>query len=324
MVGIWQGGIWIYSAIFLSIFIYPLLEMFGSFASKNIGKFPPSNAPNFIARLTAISILLMVTAVVLYLPHGTFTVMEQLILIYSCGLTTGIVGIVLGHELFHRKVWIDRQLGAVLMLIANYPHFRLQHLYSHHPNVASESDHSTSMRGESIYHFYWKSIVCGGLSVVRKESSRSVLRAGHPLHPIYNRALGVWLIQACIYLTIYFTVGPTALGIFIAQGVTSILVLETVNYIQHYGLERSGSRVNYASSWDNYALTNFALFNLGFHSDHHVNPNKPFYALEQRDAAPVMPHGYFTMAAIALIPPFWRWMMDERSYDAKHQPGLSR
>ncbi|HHX0887808.1 TPA: fatty acid desaturase [Pseudomonas aeruginosa] len=313
--GLWMGGNWVYTTVILSAVIYPALEMLTK-PTVHIGKVTNFSAvPELFARITAAAVIIAVIITITTVPYGTFTVSEKIILVYSCGLSTGIVGIVLAHELFHRRLAVDRYLGTTLMFLASYPHFQLQHLYSHHPNVATESDHSSAQRGQTLYNFYIRSIFAGGPSVWKKECSRSVIRSNHKYHPIHNRVIALWGIQSLIYAAVLLLLGPIALAVFITQGIISIFVLETVNYIQHYGLTRSSNshRADYTSSWDNYSITNYALFNLGYHSDHHVNPAKPFQLLSQQPTAPVMPFGYFTMAAVALIPPLWRWMMDERS-----------
>ncbi|MDH4585582.1 alkane 1-monooxygenase [Pseudomonas sp. BN415] len=313
--GLWMGGNWVYSTVILSAVVYPAVEILTKPTVRKNKVTNLSTAPELLARATAAVVIIVVIITIATIPYGTFTVGEKIVLIYSCGLSTGIVGIVLAHELFHRRPAVDRYLGTALMFLASYPHFKLQHLYSHHPNVATESDHSSAQRGQTIYIFYIRSIFSGGMSVWKKECSRSAIRSNHKYHLIHNRVIALWGIQSLIYAAVLLLLGPIALAVFMTQGIIAIFVLETVNYIQHYGLTRSphSHRADYTSSWDNYSLTNYALFNLGYHSDHHVNPAKPFQLLSQQPAAPVMPYGYFTMAAVALTPPLWRWMMDERS-----------
>ncbi|MDB5984486.1 MAG: Fatty acid desaturase [Pseudomonas sp.] len=312
--GLWMGDNWIYSTVILSAVIYPVIEILIKPTTRIDSATRISRVPEFLARLTAIAVIAVVITTIAMIPRGGFTVGEQIVLVYSCGLTTGIIGIVLAHELFHRRLAIDRYFGITLMFLTSYPHFQLQHLYSHHPNVATESDYSSATRGQTVYSFYARSILAGGLSVWKKECGRSIILSDYKYHPIHNRAITLWAIQGLVYAAILFLFGPLALSVFIVQGVVAIFVLETVNYIQHYGLKRNPTRrSDHTSSWDNYSLTNYALFNLGYHSDHHVNPTKPFQALSQQSAASVMPFGYFTMSAVALIPPLWRWMMDDRS-----------
>lgn len=311
--GLWMGGAWIYCTVILSAVIYPILEILIKPFSHTDRVAVISATPEIISKITAVTIIAITISTVAFIPNSTFTPQEKMVLTYSCGLTMGIIGIVLAHELFHRRSALDRSLGTTIMFLANYPHFKLQHLYSHHPNVATEDDNSSARHGQTLYGFFIQSIFMGGLSLWKKECTRSLLRSNYRYHPIHNRVITLWGGQVILYSIILFLLGPFALAIFITQGIASILILETVNYIQHYGLKRSiHTRPGHKDSWDNYSFSNFVLFNLGYHSDHHVNPTKPFYSLSQQSTAPTMPFGYFTMSAVALIPPLWRWMMDNR------------
>lgn len=316
--GLYLGGWWIYSSLFVSSVLYPLLEISLPQAKSQTKPSSSVSISNAIARLTGLSIIAMVVSTVIIAPAGR-TVYEGVIITYSCGLSAGIVGVVLAHEFFHRNNSLERYFGIALMVVTSYPHFYLQHLYNHHPNVAKKSDHSSSRRGESVYSFYFRTISAGVRDVWLKECSRSLIKTGARFHPTQNRALAVWLVQIITCLVVFLAFGPWSLLVFVSQGIVAILVLETVNYIQHYGLKRSeAARKNsYEWSWDSYSCTNIALFNLGYHADHHVNPGKKFYELEMQEQAPRMPYGYFTMSALALIPPLWRWVMDERAINLK-------
>src|SRR5690606_19740926 len=89
---------------------------------------------------------------------------------------------------------------------------------------------------------------------------------------------------------------------------------EITNYIEHYGLVRvEGTRVEPRHSWNSSRrVTNWLLFNLPRHSDHHVRPNRNYWELEARTDAPQLPHGYFIMAAMALVPSIFRRKMEPR------------
>jgi alkane 1-monooxygenase len=241
-----------------------------------------------------------------------FTILETIIIVYSCGLTTGIAGIVLAHEMLHQRSAKNKLLGTALIHLTSYPHFKLQHLYGHHPNVATDDDYSSAQHGQSLYNFLFRSIVLGGLSTLKRECTRSLKLSNRKFHPRHNRLISLWLIQFIIYILILSLLTPLAVAAFIAQGVIAIFVLETVNYIQHYGLNRSkhSRHPDYSCSWDNYSVTNYALFNLGHHSDHHVHPAKPFYTLNQHNDAPRIPYGYFTLSLIAVLPTFWHSLMN--------------
>jgi alkane 1-monooxygenase len=66
-------------------------------------------------------------------------------------------------------------------------------------------------------------------------------------------------------------------------------------------------------SWNSdFRLTNWFLFNLQRHADHHAHANRPYWALRHFPDGPQLPLSYPTMLLIALVPPLWHHMMDHR------------
>lgn len=113
--------------------------------------------------------------------------------------------------------------------------------------------------------------------------------------------------------------GVEVLPWLIGQAVIGIFLLETINYLEHYGLRRqqrpdgSYEKVRPSHSWNsNSVISNVFLFHLQRHSDHHANPQRRYQALCHADEAPQLPAGYATMVVVALIPPLWRRLMDPR------------
>lgn len=44
----------------------------------------------------------------------------------------------------------------------------------------------------------------------------------------------------------------------------------------------------------------------------------PYYDLDYVDGMPTLPAGYLALFLPALIPPLWRWLMDERARQFAH------
>jgi alkane 1-monooxygenase len=95
--------------------------------------------------------------------------------------------------------------------------------------------------------------------------------------------------------------------------------LTSANYIEHYGLlrqERAPGKYETCKphhSWNsNHIFSNWALFHLQRHSDHHAHPLRRYQSLRHFDNLPRLPSGYFGMFTVAYIPPLWRYVMDER------------
>lgn len=236
-------------------------------------------------------------------------------LVISVGMFTGYVGIVVAHELIHRPSATHRGMGWVLMSAALYPHFCVEHILGHHPRFATPDDHATARRGETLYTFLPRSIFRGLFSAIRFK----------PLSVLAAYAILIGLLFA-----IHRWLGADALKLMLFQALIAVILLEGINYLEHYGLLRA-RRANGqyeppgpGHSWDtSYYLTNTNIFNLGRHTDHHSHARRPFYRLRHIDEAPQLPYGYATMFLIALVPPLWFRIMDRRldEWHANKQAG---
>lgn len=232
----------------------------------------------------------------------------------SVGLFSGYIGIVVAHEMMHRTDAGHRLLGWILMSLALYPHFCIEHVYGHHPRVATREDPATARRGESFYAFLPRSVFGGMASAWRIERER-LARAKTGIHQL----LIAYGLIALVLAALWFGLGPRVLGFFAAQAAIAVVLLEGINYLEHYGLLRAvrdNGRpvpVGPEHSWNSsHFLTNINLFNLGRHPEHHMQGSRAFYRLRHFDEAPQLPYGYATMFLIALVPPLWFRHMDRR------------
>lgn len=105
----------------------------------------------------------------------------------------------------------------------------------------------------------------------------------------------------------------------IAIGVVSFLFLETINYIEHYGLRRkklsSGryERVKEIHSWNSdHNVGRIVLYELTRHSDHHFKSGKKYQILDRFKESPQLPFGYPASILISFIPPLWFKIMNDR------------
>jgi alkane 1-monooxygenase len=128
----------------------------------------------------------------------------------------------------------------------------------------------------------------------------------HGLTLLFAGAMTAWL-------------GVPGLTFFALQALVAIVLLELVNYIEHYGLLRrqradgSYERVTPRHSWnDSHHVSNLALLNLQRHSDHHAHAARRYQVLRHHDEAPQLPTGYASLVLLALLPPLWRRFMDPR------------
>lgn len=222
----------------------------------------------------------------------------------SVGMFTGYVGIVVAHEMIHRPQAPYQAMGWVLMSAALYPHFCVEHILGHHPRFATPDDHATARRGESLYVFIPRSIFRGLFSAIG-------------FRPV--QVLSAYGILIAVLFAMHRWLGADALKLMLIQALIAVVLLEGINYLEHYGLLRA-RRPNGqyeppgpGHSWDtSYYMTNTNIFNLGRHTDHHSHSRRPYYRLRHIDEAPQLPFGYATMFLIALVPPLWFRIMDRR------------
>lgn len=217
------------------------------------------------------------------------------------------------HELMHRGGPVDGRLSVLLMSVASYPHFVVEHVFGHHRHVATPLDPASARAGESVYRFLPRTLAGSLKSAWTIEVDRSGSRFGPK-----NRVVRWWA------LTLAGVVGlallsPLAAALFVASGAGAVLLLEVINYVEHYGLHRAEvapgryERVRPAHSWNSpERVTNWILLNLQRHSDHHAFAGRPYEQLRHHEDAPQLPAGYPWMMLLALVPAAWFRVMDPR------------
>ena len=134
-----------------------------------------------------------------------------------------------------------------------------------------------------------------------------------------NDILGAWAMTVVLFGALTLAFGPEILPWLALQAVGGFLLLEVVNYLEHYGLRRQRredgryERCRAEHSWNsNNVASNVLLYHLQRHSDHHANPTRRYQALRHVDEAPQLPTGYAGMILLAIVPPLWRRVMDRR------------
>ncbi len=249
--------------------------------------------------------------------RGDLGALEVAGAIVDVGLVTSAIGITIAHELMHRAGRAHQALAELLMTVASYPHFCVEHVLGHHRNVATPLDPATARLGESVFAFLPRTIVGGVLSAWRLEGER-VARRGLAWGP-RDRRVRMPLALAAQYAAAFLAFGPEGALALSGIGAVAILVLEVINYVEHYGLVRRAlpgggyERVTPAHSWNAAQwLSGLVLLGLPRHADHHANASRPYWALRHFDEAPQLPAGYATMLLAALVPPLWRRLMDPR------------
>jgi alkane 1-monooxygenase len=234
------------------------------------------------------------------------------------GLLCGTFGINVGHELGHRVNPFEQTLARLLLLSSLYMHFFIEHNKGHHKRVATPADPSSARFGEMVYAFFFRTIFYSYVSAW-EIANRDMRKKGKPAFSLHNEMLLYQLIQLAFVGLIFIWIGWLPALLFIAAALNGILLLETVNYIEHYGLERKAlgegkyERAMPEHSWNsNHVIGRVMLFELSRHSDHHYLASRKYQVLRHHEGSPQMPTGYPGMMILALLPPAWFYVMNKR------------
>lgn len=255
----------------------------------------------------------------LFLVHLTtknLSPIEYLGIISAMGILAGTTAINVAHELGHRKSKFKRMLSKSLLLTTCYMHFYIEHNRGHHKRVATEEDPASAHVNENLYFFIGRSFIFSLISAWNLEKVR-LQKLGKSVFHYENEMLQFTLIQAALLTAIFWQFGSVGLIGMLISSAIGISLLETVNYIQHYGLRRekdetgSYEAVSTHHSWNcGYPIGQILLFELGRHSDHHFIASKKYQTLTFRNESPQMPTGYTGMIVLALLPPLWFKIMN--------------
>ena len=204
-------------------------------------------------------------------------------------------GIAVAHELLHRQSKHLRWMGRILLWTVCYDHFALEHAHGHHRRVGTSADPATARHGENFASFFKRSVTGQWANAWRLERQRLQRHGGLGLS-LRHRVLHGVAIELVLLVLIMGQYGFVALIMFIYQAVVAVRMLEAVNYLQHWGLTRQGSRLAGNCAWatDSW-FTLHTFIGLSRHADHHTHAGKPCYRLRHRSECPKLPHGYFFM-----------------------------
>jgi alkane 1-monooxygenase len=243
----------------------------------------------------------------------------------SFSLVTGGIGITVAHELGHKKSLLERTYGKLLLMTVCYMHFYIEHNRGHHVHVATPEDPATAKKNENFYQFWFRSVFQGYAHAWRIERE-SLQRKNQSIWSLNNEMIRFALLPIlfCGILTVLFSILQQRFTwevpvFFFSQSILAFTLLELVNYVEHYGIQRKEispgkyERVNPLHSWNaSHLLSNFFLFQLQRHSDHHAYAYKRYQVLNHYDQSPQLPFGYPTMILLAMIPPVWFGLMNRR------------
>jgi alkane 1-monooxygenase len=224
----------------------------------------------------------------------------------------------LGHELGHKSPMVERWLAKLTLIPTFYGHFTIEHNRGHHRDVATPEDSASSRMGESIYAFLVREMPLALTRAWRLEARR-LAGLGRSPWSLRNDIVQCALMSLALWAVLVVWLGPGVLVYLLAVSFWANFQLTTANYIEHYGLLRQRDvQGRYEPcaphhSWNsNHSFSNWALFHLQRHSDHHAHPARRYQSLRHFDNLPQLPNGYFGMFTLAYVPPLWFRVMNPR------------
>jgi len=314
---------WVFlTPIFAFVFV-PILEILMPVQTENLSKDQhQAKDQNKLFNLLLYFNLPLVYGIVGYflwsITWANYTTIELIGLLFCVGIVIGSNGINVAHELGHRKLQWEKTLGKLLLLPALYMHFYIEHNYGHHLNAATKEDPASARYNQTVYSFWFTSAFRQYFSAWKIQNDL-LKRANESFFSSKNDMLWYTILQLGYLLIIFSLLGSTALFVSLGIGLVGAFLLESINYIEHYGLQRAKTksgryeRVREVHSWNsNHVLGRVMLYELTRHSDHHYKSHKKYQLLDYHDISPQMPFGYPTSMVLALVPPLWFAVMNKR------------
>lgn len=322
VIGLWQTSYWVFFTPIFAFVVVPFLETLMPVATQNLSdeEALSKNKNKFFNVLLYLNLPIVYGLVGYFLwslSFENYSTVELIGLTISVGIVVGSNGINVAHELGHRTLQFEKTLGKLLLLPALYMHFFIEHNFGHHLHAATPEDPATAKYNQSVYSFWFTSITRQYSNAWRIQKDL-LKRASLSFLNYKNDMFWYTVFQIGYLLTVYLLFGGLATLLAVCIGLMGIILLETINYIEHYGLKRSKTasgryeRVTEIHSWNsNHVLGRILLYELTRHSDHHYKAHKKYQLLEYHDVSPQMPYGYTTSMVLALLPPLWFTTMNK-------------
>lgn len=322
-IGLYVKGIWVFMTPLYAFVIIPLLELVFPVQTSNLTSEESENKVkqrlfDWLLYLNLPIVYGLILLGLYIITTNTIATYEFTGLIISLGIVLGVNGINVGHELGHRQNSFERFLGKALLLPSLYMHFYIEHNFGHHLHAATPEDPATARYNQTVYSFWFTSVFRQYLSAWKIQNTL-LKNQNRSFFSVKNDLLWSSIIQLIYVASVYVIFGTTGVIFIIASAVVGFLLLETVNYIEHYGLKRlktkSGryERVREIHSWNsNHVIGRIVLYELTRHSDHHYKSTKKYQILDCHEESPQMPFGYPTSMVLAMVPPLWFSIMNKR------------
>ena len=314
-------GLGTYTTVMYAFIILPILDIISGSRSENLSKDQVNDKKSKWIFDVMLYLNLPIVFGLLFLVCTKIETQEYDVYEFiGLGLSTGILlatnAINVAHELGHRTPYFERFMGKCLYIPCLYMHFYIEHNFGHHMNVATPNDGATAKYNQTVFSF-WITSVTKQYVDAWKHQINLLTTKKYPFFSVKNDMLWYHLIQPTYLFGVFYFFSIDTMLFAIASGVVSFLFLESINYIEHYGLRRfktaSGryERVQPQHSWNyNFNIGRIVLYELTRHSDHHYKSSKKYQLLNSYEQSPNLPLGYPASILLSFIPPLWFRIMN--------------
>ena len=331
VISIYLKGYFSYFTPFYAFVLIPVLELLLPHDTSNYEREEREQKKNnklfdWMLYLNAPIIFSLIIVALWDVSTTNYATYEIVGLVLSIGIVLGTNGINVAHELGHRQITNERYLAKLMLLPSFYMHFYIEHNFGHHAQAATKEDPATARYNQTVYSFWFTSVIRQYFSAWKLQS-KLLSSKKQAFLSLKNDMLWYTIFQVLYAAIVFYFFGQQGLIFASASGIVGFLMLETVNYIEHYGLLRnklpSGryERVREIHSWNsNHVIGRIVLYELTRHSDHHYKSSKKYQVLDYHDISPQMPYGYPTSMVLSLLPPLWFKIMNPRIPEEMKSP----
>lgn len=248
-----------------------------------------------VLHATAILAIVLFWTFVLNVLNNQLDLVTTLAIGLNVAVVNSIVSYIVAHELGHSKDQFENLLADLLLINLLQAGFKQVHNLGHHKDVATKYDMVTAHRDETIYAY------------LSKMWKTTYVRAKEIDDSVFYQVVFYQVVLVAFALLLSFPL----LAFFVLQFIVGLFFLETVNYIEHYGLMQSDSTISH-TSWDcTNTLTNGFIFNIGHHANHHSSATVPYYRLRAISKYRVE-EGYLELIVLAFQPKKWFKVMNAK------------
>jgi alkane 1-monooxygenase len=194
----------------------------------------------------------------------------------------------------------------------HYGHFVIAHLEGHHKLVGLPEDRNTARIGESFWAYFVRA-TCGEYVDAWKYDWKSTK---------CKRIVAYHTLQAVVDYICFAVGGYPAFAFMMVQSVVAHMIVQTANYVTHYGITRKNAKepITAGIAWEaRHRFSGWLLLRLARHADHHLNPTRTYDALRVNDKSPTLPVAYTLLSFVAMFPPLWFALMNRRVLELRAQ-----